>query len=484
MYCEHFGLHQVPFSITPQTGYFYAGAGRGQLLDDLMGAIEEAPGIIEVSGNKGTGKTMFCHMIGEHLPDHHVLIHLSSPGTDVAALLAMVAESLQARPYDDPAVMRRIERRLSALHASGRRVLLLVDEAQTLPSATLEMIGILSGLEIGGRKIVQVVLCGSPELDRMLARRALRVVQRRIARHFTLAPLNPDQIGEYLRFRLSQAGYTGSDLFVPPLTDLIWQASKGSYIHINLIADKALLAAFADNSQQPTEAHVKAAIGDTRLPHSPVPRRPLLIGLAGVASVAIIAGSIMAIRHGGPSGSVQEDATPASGPASMAAPANAAPPRPVAASRATAPLPAPATSAPAVTDLQRFEPVSGQLGPGARALLAESHANLDSIADDQWFLQLRAVPVANAARLETFLTNAAKSTDMSQMRLFVFMEDPRQTVGVVYGVYPSSQAAYAELARLPAWIRGGGAYARPYKVLQQEKQKAAASAAASGSLPR
>jgi septal ring-binding cell division protein DamX len=102
---------------------------------------------------------------------------------------------------------------------------------------------------------------------------------------------------------------------------------------------------------------------------------------------------------------------------------------------------------------------------------------MDRIADDQWFIQLRSIPASNAPTLESFIPSVSKAIDPTQLRLFVVKDDPKQTIGVIYGTYPSSQAAYIELAKLPTWIRSAGAFARPYKALRTEKITSAASPA-------
>ncbi|MBS1210529.1 MAG: type secretory pathway, component ExeA (predicted ATPase) [Proteobacteria bacterium] len=463
MYCDHFGLQQAPFRITPQVEYFYAGAQRGPLLQALLFAIEHDEGIIRISGEVGIGKTMLCRMLIEQLPATTLVIYITNPSLNPAELIATVAHELEIDTTGDHGLLRKIEHRLIGLHGQGRRVIAIIDEAHAMPRESLDQIRLLSNLEIGPRKLMQIVLFGQPELDEILEERAMRSLRERITQSFILTPLDRQQIRDYLRFRLRAAGYKGPDLFSDNVVKLMARASQGLIRRVNIIADKTLLAAFAENTHSITAQHVTAAIQDAHYRHPP-PIRTVLICL-GIG--ALLVGAMLFSWQQWPSTTKTQGTNVP--PTGLASPLQ----RP---QTSEEPLVAPPPPSPLS---ERYAPIPEQLGPQARARLVASRADMDHISDQQWFLQLRSIPASNAPTLEHFIPSASKAIDPAQLRLFVVKNDPKQTIGVIYGNYPSAQAAYADLARLPAWIKAGGAFARPYKALRQEKTKATANAAAS-----
>lgn len=487
MYHEHFGLAQAPFRITPQTEYFYSGAQRGPLLEALLFAVNHDEGIVRVSGEVGTGKTMLCRMLIERLPSEALVIYLANPSLTPAELIATVAHELQLAPQTGHGLLRQIEHRLIELYGEGRRVIVIIDEAHAMPRESLDQIRLLSNLETGTRKLLQIVLFGQPELDAILDERAMRSLRERITQSFILKPLDRHQIGDYLHFRLRAAGYKGPDLFSGAILGKIARASKGLTRRVNIIADKTLLAAFADNTHTITDRHVNAAIRDANY-HDPLPLRGILLGMGG----AMLAAGAVALGSQWLATQTRKAETPTH-PMQAAKPPAAvisSPPAVTPANRAILAQAIPQTAisrpssdtAAAGTPLdERYAPVPEQLGPLARERLAASRADMASLAGDQWFLQLRSIPAANAASLESFLAAASKAVDPAQLRLFVVKGDARQTIGVIYGAYASAQEAYAARNKLPAWIRSGGTFARPYKALRADNKKAATAAASASS---
>jgi hypothetical protein len=141
-------------------------------------------------------------------------------------------------------------------------VVVLIDEAHAMPAETLEEIRLLSNLESNRHKLLQIVLFGQPELNEVLNRTEMRQLKERITHNFTLEPLVRADVAQYINFRMRTAGYKGPDLFSPSALKRIASASLGLTRRINILCDKALLAAFAGNTHQITVAHVKAAIRD------------------------------------------------------------------------------------------------------------------------------------------------------------------------------------------------------------------------------
>ncbi len=266
MYLAHFGLSQPPFRITAHTEFFYGGGNRGAILDALIYAIRQGEGIVKVSGEVGSGKTMLCRMLQERLPAEVETVYLANPSVSPDEILHAIAFELQLslpRDVEHLEVMQALQEYLLERHAQGKQVVVFVEEAQSMPLATLEEIRLLSNLETQHYKLLQIVLFGQPELDRTLARTEIRQLKERITHSFTLKPLTAGEIRDYLMFRLRAANYHGPDLFDPAVVKLIARASRGLTRRVNIIADKTLLAAFADNTHSVSLKHVRAAIQDS-----------------------------------------------------------------------------------------------------------------------------------------------------------------------------------------------------------------------------
>ncbi len=266
MYYAHFGLKEPPFKITPNTEVFYTGGNRGAVLDALIYAINSGEGIVKVVGEVGSGKTMLCRMLQTMLPDKIESIYLANPSVAPQDVLHAIAFELQLKlpkNADRLKVMQVLQTHLLARHAAGKQVVIFVEEAQGMPLATLEEIRLLSNLETKHDKLLQIVLFGQPELDENLNQTNIRQLRERITHSFNLAPLQTKEIGEYLIFRLRAAGYFGPHLFSNAAISKIAASALGLVRRVNILADKSLLAAFADNEYQVTPKHVQAAIADS-----------------------------------------------------------------------------------------------------------------------------------------------------------------------------------------------------------------------------
>ncbi len=266
MYYSHFGLKEPPFKITPNTEVFYTGGNRGAVLDALIYAINSGEGIVKVVGEVGSGKTMLCRMLQTMLPEKIESIYLANPSVAPEDVLHAIAFELQLKlpkNADRLKVMQVLQTHLLARHAAGKQVVIFVEEAQGMPLATLEEIRLLSNLETKHDKLLQIVLFGQPELDENLNQTNIRQLRERITHSFNLAPLQTKEIGEYLIFRLRAAGYFGPHLFSNAAISKIAASAQGLVRRVNILADKSLLAAFAEGQYQVTPKHVQAAIGDS-----------------------------------------------------------------------------------------------------------------------------------------------------------------------------------------------------------------------------
>ena len=292
MYLEHFGLREAPFRITPHTEFFFAGANRGATLEGLLYAITAGEGLVKVTGEVGSGKTMLCRVLIERLPKTVETIYLAVPSLTRDEMLASIASDLgiDTTGASTHKLMRGLQEKLIELHTAGRQVVALIDEAHAMPLGTLEEIRLLSNLETGTQKLLQIVLFGQPELEQHLALPNMRQLKERITHSFALEPLPPRDIRDYIDFRLRAAGYRGPDLFGPDALRVIAEASEGLTRRINIYADKTLLAAFAAATHTVSADHARAAVSDTQIvmAQRESPRRLALAAAAGVvAGIAI-----------------------------------------------------------------------------------------------------------------------------------------------------------------------------------------------------
>src|SRR5216683_6431194 len=288
MYLEHFGLREAPFRITPHTEFFYSGANRGATLEALLYAVTAGEGLVKVTGEVGSGKTMLCRMLMERLPATVEMIYLAVPSLTRDEMLGAIATDLglDVTGANTTKMLRALQEKLIAVHSEGKQVVALIDEAHAMPLATLEEVRLLSNLETGTDKLLQIVLFGQPELDGHLSLPHMRQLKERITHSFALAPLARGDIREYVNFRLRAAGYHGPDLFGEEALAIIAEASEGLTRRINIFADKTLLAAFAAGTHSVTADHARAAISDTQIviERRESPRRVAVAAALGLAA--------------------------------------------------------------------------------------------------------------------------------------------------------------------------------------------------------
>ena len=286
MYLNHFGLDEPPFRITPHTDFFFGGANRGATLEALLYAITHDEGIVKVSGEVGSGKTMLCRVLMERLPGHVDTILLSNPSLAREEILYAIADELQMDVGKErqPLLLRMLQDHLIQLYSQDRRVVVLIDEAHAMPQETLEQIRLLSNLETSHSKLLQIVLFGQPELDVNLSMPQMRPLKERITHSFRLEPLLRSDVEAYLDFRMRAAGYRGPNVFSPEAVRRIVKASEGLTRRVNILADKSLLAAFADNAHGITAGHVNRAIRDSEFYRPSISKARIGLAAGGVAA--------------------------------------------------------------------------------------------------------------------------------------------------------------------------------------------------------
>ncbi|MBL1141984.1 MAG: AAA family ATPase [Proteobacteria bacterium] len=266
MYYDYFGLNQPPFKITPDTSLFFPGGDRGAILDALMYAIVSGEGIVKLVGEVGSGKTTLCRMLEKELPENVEIVYLANPSLSPDNILHAIAFelNLKVRPDDSRLkVMNSLQNYLLERHAENKQIVVFVEEAQSMPIATLEEIRLLSNLETAQNKLLQIVIFGQPELDVMISKPEIRQLKERITYSFYLSPFKPDEVKDYINSRLRSCGYRSVELFNEKTIKTISKYSKGLLRRINILADKALLACYADNANTVSVKHVKLAAQET-----------------------------------------------------------------------------------------------------------------------------------------------------------------------------------------------------------------------------
>lgn len=266
MYLQHFGLREPPFSLTPDTSFFYAWRSHQEALNVLLVALRSGEGFIKVTGEVGLGKTLLCRKLLNHLKAPFVTAYIPNPHLSPGAMRQAIADDLGikvASRATQNEIVRALGSRLIEMAREGKRVVVILDEAQELPDATLEAVRLLTNLETEKRKLLQVVLFGQPELDRRLSQNHLRQLRQRITFSYTLAPLDLDGVAHYIRHRLRIAGFAGGALFDVSAVRRIFHASRGTPRLVNVLCHKAMLAAYGRAEERVTRAHAASAVRDT-----------------------------------------------------------------------------------------------------------------------------------------------------------------------------------------------------------------------------
>ncbi len=287
MYFEHFGLNQPPFKIVPNQEFYYSGGSRADILNKLVYAITCNDGLlIKIVGEPGTGKTMLAHMLEISLPPELQVVKIPSPALREKGIPWIVADAMGLNlgklPYERASLV--LQQHLARRQSQGRKVSLFVDESQTLTAGVLEEIYRLASPGNVSFKLMQVVLFGQPELDELINQPKLRNFREQITHNFLLTHLNKTEVGDYLLFRMRVAGYRGPQVFSKNALKQVYSASRGSIRRINILADKALLAAFLDNTHLIGNEQIEVALRESwfePLKPSYLPKKSYLILLLG-----------------------------------------------------------------------------------------------------------------------------------------------------------------------------------------------------------
>jgi MSHA biogenesis protein MshM len=267
MYLNHFGMSERPFSITPDTQFFINSTAHQEALNTLLFALGDGQGFIKIVGEVGTGKTLLCRILMATLDkSEFVTAYIPNPELTPIELKGFVAQELGAEIKAEMPMyemVASIYRKLMHYARQGKKVVLIIDEAQAMPRATMEALRLLSNLETEKRKLLHVVLVGQPELETLLNRDDLRQLKQRIVFSEKLRPLDNQEVYAYVRHRLATSACHDQRLFATSALWLLSQASGGVPRLINILAHKALLAAYATKEQEVKFVHMVKAVQDT-----------------------------------------------------------------------------------------------------------------------------------------------------------------------------------------------------------------------------
>jgi general secretion pathway protein A len=266
MYLSFFGLNEKPFAITPDPRYLYLSERHAEALAHLLYGINEAGGFVQLTGEVGTGKTTIVRSLLAQTPKNAEIALILNPKMTAPEFLLTICEELGIGVQDSATESLKdlvdiLSGYLLRAHAGGRRVVVVVDEAQNLAPSVLEQVRLLTNLETNTRKLLQIILIGQPELRELLGRNELRQLAQRITGRYHLNPLTSAETAAYVRHRLRVAGAT-SDIFSPPALAEVHRLAVGVPRVINVVCDRALLGAYSMDRHRVTSNLVRNAASE------------------------------------------------------------------------------------------------------------------------------------------------------------------------------------------------------------------------------
>lgn len=269
MYLQHFGLRELPFSLTPNTHFFLNMASYHKAYNMLMVSLANAEGFIKIVGEVGTGKTMLCRKVLNTLEEdkeNYITAYIPNPVLSPKGLFLAFAEELNIEIDQDVGhhrLLKAITERLVEHSANNKQVVLFIDEAHAMPEQTLEALRLLTNIETEQVKLFQVVLFAQPELDSLLSQPSLRQLRQRITFSFEIEALDRDGVERYVVHRLATAGYNGPFLFSKRALDMLYKTSNGIPRIVNILCHKALMVAFGKGERTVQLENIRNAAADT-----------------------------------------------------------------------------------------------------------------------------------------------------------------------------------------------------------------------------
>jgi general secretion pathway protein A len=262
MYCELFHLTEPPFRLTPDPQFLFASKQHARAKAYMESTIWLADGFVVITGDIGSGKTTLIESFLAELPDDIVLAHISQTQLSPVEFLQALLVEFGFKPFRKRKVelLSMIKDFMVEQYAAGKKILLVIDEAQNLSRQVLEEVRLLSGLELRKEKLLRIIIAGQPELSHKLDSPRLQQLTQRVRLRFHLGALSKRETHEYITHRLDVAGAKGRQIFEPGACDLVFRYAGGVPRLINVLCDTAMLCAFAEERTVIDEGLVKAAV--------------------------------------------------------------------------------------------------------------------------------------------------------------------------------------------------------------------------------
>jgi len=266
LYECHFGLKEKPFKLTPDPKYFYMSKHHQEALAHLVFSIQENKGFVTITGEVGTGKTTLCRSFLNHLDNNIKVAYIFNPCLTDVELLQNINDEFAVPANNDSKklLIDELNKYLLGEKRKGNKVIVIVDEAQNLSPNVLEQLRLLSNLETETDKLIQIILIGQPELENTLSRPDLRQLKQRITIDWELLPLDKNETSMYIQHRTKIAGGNGKLTFTRNAMGKIHNYSQGIPRLINVLADRALVIAFALGKKQIDSKIIQFAIKDLK----------------------------------------------------------------------------------------------------------------------------------------------------------------------------------------------------------------------------
>ena len=266
MYQDFFKLRDFPFSLAPDPKYLFRTESLLEVFANLQYGVESGKGIVVITGEVGCGKTTILRSMLQLLDGSVLAAYIFNPLLATQEFFDLLASEFRIPPQASKASMlRMLGQLLMARHTRGLRTVLVVDEAHLLPRHLLEEIRLLSNFETNRDKLLQIVLCGQPELHDLLGQPDLRQLKQRVNLKSTIKRLSAAETAEYIRWRLRIAGARDEGLFEGPAIEAVYRFSNGIPRIVNNICDNALLTGYSQGIPRVTMAIVAAVVEELDL---------------------------------------------------------------------------------------------------------------------------------------------------------------------------------------------------------------------------
>jgi type II secretory pathway predicted ATPase ExeA len=286
MYLELFKLNELPFRLSPDPQFLYLSKQHARAKAYMESTIWFTDGFVVITGEIGAGKTTLIETFLHELQSDVIVAHVNQTQLSPTAFLQTVLVQFGFKPFamKKPEVLATLNEFLVEQQSNGRKVLLIVDEAQNLSNRVLEEVRMLSGIETTKEKALRIILAGQPELNEKLNSPELVQLAQRVRLRFHLSALSSAETNSYIDHRLEVAGSQGRRIFAEEIYPTIFKYTAGTPRLINTLCDTAMMAAFGNDRDTVTSADLEAAIGELQwVEHSSTTNRMRTPDIDGVS---------------------------------------------------------------------------------------------------------------------------------------------------------------------------------------------------------